>query len=76
MSEVTGEIKATVGSSYSLTQGGNLAALVGLINIVLKYFNISIASDEVSTILIGIGIVISWIGRYRQGDLKLSGFRK
>jgi len=61
---------------YSLTQGGNLTVVVGLIVMVLQHFNINIATDEVTQIVIAVGVVISWFGRYRQGDIKLSGFRK
>jgi hypothetical protein len=65
---------------YSLTQAGNLTALVGLLAMILKYFHINISEDEVQAVIGGImtlsGIIISWIGRYRQGDIKLSGFKK
>ena len=65
---------------YSLTQSGNLAAIIGVIVLLLKIFKVNIAEEELQTLAGGIlaaaGIVISWIGRYRKGDLKLSGFRK
>lgn len=66
--------------NYSLTQGGNLASIIGLIMLVLNLFKINIAQDEVekviSAVIILVGVITSWIGRYRHGDLKLSGFKK
>lgn len=70
----------TMESKYSLTQGGNLTAIVGFIAMILHHYRIEIASEEITAVLGGlitaIGIIISWIGRYRKGDLFLSGFRK
>lgn len=65
---------------YSLTQGGNLAVILGLVMLILKYYHINIAQEEVQNLLgfvLGaIGVLVSWYGRYRKGDLKLSGFRQ
>ena len=62
---------------YSLTQGGNLTALAGLIATLLKsFFGIELVPDSVEKVLIAVGIIISWIGRYRKGDLTVVGFRK
>ena len=70
----------TMESKYSLTQGGNLTAIVGFIVLVLRHYQIGITDTEVAALLGGaitaIGIIISWIGRYKKGDLFLSGFRK
>ena len=66
--------------SYSTTQAGNLAVILGMVMLVLKYFNINIAEGEIQILLGGIlaigGVLVSWWRRYSQGDLKLSGFRK
>lgn len=63
--------------NYSLTQGGNLTALAGLTVLILKnVFQFEVATDEVSQIIIAMGIVLSWVGRYRKGDITLGGFRK
>ena len=65
---------------YSLTQAGNITALAGVLALILKAFNVDIAESEIVTLLSGIvavlGIVISWVGRYRKGDLTLGGFKK
>ena len=70
----------TMESKYSLTQGGNLTAIVGFIVLVLRHYQIGITDTEIAALLGGaitaIGIIISWIGRYKKGDLFLSGFRK
>ena len=61
----------------SLTQAGNYAALVGF---VLKLLNINIGTDEITQAVTALmvlgGLAASWYGRYRVGDLKLSGLRK
>ena len=66
--------------NYSLTQGGNLAAFIGVILLVLNHFNINIAQDEIEVLIGGIvavvGIATSWYGRWRKGDLKLGGARR
>ncbi len=66
--------------SYSLTQGGNLAVILGMVMLVLKYFNINIAEEEIQILIGGIlavaGVVVSWVGRFRKGDLTIGGFRK
>jgi hypothetical protein len=64
-------------NKYSLTQAGNLVALAGVIGLILNKFNINIAPGEIETVLTAaiaiIGLATSWYGRWRQGDLKLSG---
>ena len=64
---------------YSLTQGGNLA-IIGVVVLLLKIFKVNIAEEELQTLIGGLlaiaGIVVSWYGRYRKGDLTLGGFRR
>lgn len=65
---------------FSLTQAGNYAAFAGLLVIVLGRFGI-VLSNEQAVFLIGavvtvVGQIVSFYGRYRQGDLTLGGFRK
>jgi hypothetical protein len=65
---------------YSTTQTGNLVALAGLLATVLNYFNVNITSDELQALIgaaaILVGVVTSWVGRYKKGDLTIGGFRK
>jgi hypothetical protein len=67
--------------NYSLTQSGNLTVLVGVIVWASKTFlNFELSSDEVtnvvSAVLMVSGVVASWYGRFRHGDVTISGFRK
>jgi hypothetical protein len=65
---------------YSLTQKGNLASLAGALVIILQLFGIDIPAEDVMTILAAVAIIagpiVSWIGRYRVGDITAGGFRK
>jgi len=65
---------------YSLTQGGNLTVLAGFISLMLKQFKVEIPAEEivqaVSAVMIAVGLVMSWTGRARRGDLTPLGFRK
>ena len=67
-------------SKFSLTQGGNLTVIIGMVMLILKYFQINIAEEEIQILIGGVlavaGVVVSWIGRWRIGDLSLGGFRK
>ena len=66
--------------SYSTTQAGNLAVILGMVMLLLKYFQINIAEEEIQTLIGGVlavvGVIVSWFGRYRKGDLTKLGFRK
>jgi Co/Zn/Cd efflux system component len=62
--------------NYSTTQAGNIGVIVGLIVMILQHWNINIASDEVAQIVVAVGVIVSWVGRYKKGDLTLSGVRK
>jgi hypothetical protein len=65
---------------YSVTQAANIGAFVGVIVLLLNFFKINITQEEVQTLIgaaITIGsIIISFINRWRKGDIKLSGFKK
>ncbi|MFP5263753.1 MAG: hypothetical protein ACLGJB_17875 [Blastocatellia bacterium] len=65
---------------YSVTQAANIGAFVGVIVILLKFFKVNIAEEEVQTLLgaaITIGsIIVNFINRYRKGDIRLSGVKK
>ena len=62
--------------AYSLTQGGNAIALAGLVSELLKIVGVDIIPGDLEKIIIAIGIVISWFGRQRHGDLTPLGFKK
>jgi hypothetical protein len=65
---------------YSVTQAANIGAFIGVIMLILNFFKINITQDEVQALLgaaITIGsIIVSFINRYRKGDIRLSGFKK
>ena len=67
-------------SKFSLTQGGNLLALAGFIVMIARHYRFEIAESEVVAVLGGIvavaGVLTSWYGRFRRGDLTVGGFRK
>lgn len=63
--------------NYSVTQGSNIAVFVGLIVLILNHFHVNIGSDDVSTIVGAIiaiiGVVTSYINRYKKGDVTALG---
>ena len=63
--------------NFSLTQSGNLVVLLGFI---LKVLGVEIGTEEVTKFveaaLVLIGLIVSWVGRWRKGDLTILGFRK
>ncbi len=67
--------------NYSLTQGGNLVVFAGVMVWAFKtFFKIEITNDDatnfLTAVLMVVGLVSSWIGRWRKGDLTVAGFRK
>lgn len=67
-------------SNFSTTQSTNLVALVGVIVMVLNYYKINIAAEEVTNLLGAgitlVGIVMNWAHRYKRGDLTALGKRR
>ena len=66
---------------YSLTQAGNLTAFAGLVVFLVRQFlGFEIVQEDVQkgieAVVLLVGIVTSWIGRYRKGDLTLGGFKR
>lgn len=65
--------------NYSVTQTANIAAIVGVIVMVLNHFNINIGSEEVSgfigAVITIFSIITSFINRYKKGDLTVGGKR-
>jgi len=66
--------------NYSLAQAGNVTALAGILVTILNYYGYTILQTEleaiIGAIVVIVGIIISWVGRYRKGDLTVAGFRK
>ena len=47
--------------------------ITGLIILIISQF---VPAEEVETVMEAIGIIISWYGRYRLGDISLFGSKK
>ena len=68
-------------SKFSLTQSGNLAVAAGFIVMILRHYRIEFISEsEIIAVLgglaVAVGVVVSWVGRYRAGGIDKLGFRK
>jgi len=69
---------------YSMAQGGNLGQLISVILLVVGYTKDSAEAEATANAVLvtlglvgyAISLVVSWVGRWRKGDLHLSGFRK
>lgn len=63
--------------NYSVTQGGNLMVVAAAASLIIKQmWNVEVVPDNIVTVLTAIGVCISWFGRFRQGDVHFSGFKK
>lgn len=67
-------------SSFSLAQSGNLTVAAGFIIMILRHYRIEFISEsEIVAVLgglaVAIGVIISWIGRYRAGGIDILGRR-
>ncbi|MGA9769045.1 MAG: hypothetical protein WBV94_08395 [Blastocatellia bacterium] len=64
----------------SVTQASNLISFVGVVVLVLNHFKINITQDEVQAFLGAaitlVGIIVSFVNRYKKGDITLSGIKK
>jgi len=60
---------------FSLTQGGILVAVIGTL-LVNVGFSEACSNEIIANIPLIIGGITAWIGRYRQGDITLAGFKK
>jgi hypothetical protein len=61
--------------NFSLTITGIIVMVAGTL-LVEWGFTEGCSSEITSKIPLLIGGVISWIGRYRQGDVNMAGFKK
>lgn len=56
--------------SYSLT-------FIGILTTLLSYFigDVEVAGQLASDIVLVVGILVTWFGRYRHGDVNILGFK-
>ena len=47
--------------------------IAGLITVILSQF---VPAEEVETVMLAIGIILSWYARYSTGDINIFGKRK
>lgn len=66
--------------NYSVTQGANYVALAGMAVIVLKFFGVEVAEEQIVTIIAGLatlaGLITSIINRHSKGDITVLGVKK
>jgi hypothetical protein len=66
-------------NSVSMTQSGNMIALVAFLGLVLSKYGVNVSAADLTTIIAGLavlgGIVTSFVGRYRHGDISLLGVK-
>lgn len=59
---------------------GLQVALVGLVGMVLRHFRVVLPENELMAFIVGAmtlgGIVWTWIGRYRKGEISFGGFKR
>lgn len=60
---------------YSLTLGGVLVALGGTLLLKLG-FSDTCSNEIITNIPLVVGSVMTWIGRVRQGDVNIFGFKE
>lgn len=65
---------------FSITQTGNIIVFVSTL---FALFGVNIAKEDleatlrvISGVVALIGAIISWYGRWKVGDLKITGFKK
>lgn len=80
VNELKSKSNSNLMQNYSLTQGGNILQIVAFATFILNQMGYDITQDHLSTIVMGVigivGFLLSWVGRYRKGDLNILGFRK
>jgi hypothetical protein len=67
-------------NNFSITQATNLTALAGAIVVIARLFNHEFDQSQIEALLGAIAViiatVISFINRYKKGDVTLAGTRK
>lgn len=65
--------------NLSVTQAGNYTAFIPVVILLLNQFDIKITESDVATLIASIvavvGVLTSIYGRYRQGDVSISGVK-
>jgi len=66
-------------NGMSMTQAGNMITIVAFLGLILSHYGINISQADLTTIVTGVvvlvGVVTSYIGRYRHGDVTLMGIK-
>ena len=67
-------------NGMSMTQSGNMIAIVAFLGLILSKYGVNISSADLTTLITGAvvlgGIITSFIGRYRHGDVSLLGVKQ
>ena len=67
-------------NGMSMTQSGNMIALVAFLGLILSKYGVNVSAADLTTIIAGLavlgGIVTSFVGRYRHGDISLLGVKQ
>lgn len=65
--------------NYSVTQGSNIAALVAVLALLSTKLQWGMSADDITVIVAGViavvAIVVSFINRYKKGDINIAGFK-
>ena len=65
---------------YSTTQASNIAALAGVLVLILGHFKVAIAEEDITTVLAAVwtvgSVIVNYWNRYKKGDLTFGGVRK
>lgn len=67
-------------NNFSITQATNFVALAGAIVVIAKLFKVDLDQSQIEALLgasaVIIATVISFINRYKKGDVTLAGVKR
>jgi len=67
-------------NNFSITQATNFVALAGAIVVIAKLFKVELDQSQIEALLgasaVIIATVISFINRYKKGDVTLAGVKR
>lgn len=67
-------------NNFSITQATNFVALAGAIVVIAKLFKVDLDQSQIEALLgagaVIIATVISFINRYKKGDVTLTGVKR